>query len=138
MIELYQRFGDVLYFEIISELLERNRRAIASIIQGMPEEPAYFEDWIDDDGQGVGPWKIACTMTKKGKKLDFDFSGTDPQAPSSINFYLSIAMFVAPCISICRLYANQMSSMTGSRCLLASICLSCSKHRSLLRFNFVP
>ncbi|KAL8711414.1 MAG: hypothetical protein Q9225_007115 [Loekoesia sp. 1 TL-2023] len=87
------RFGDVLYFDIIGELLERNRRAVASIIQNMPEEPAYFEDWIDDDGQGVGPWKIACTMTKKGEELDFDFSGTDPQAPSSINFYLSIAMF---------------------------------------------
>ncbi|KAL8950591.1 MAG: hypothetical protein Q9222_003371 [Ikaeria aurantiellina] len=59
----------------------------------MPEEPAYFEDWIDDDGQGVGPWKIACTMTRAGEKLKFDFSGTDPQSPSSVNFYLSTAMF---------------------------------------------
>ncbi|KAL8940203.1 MAG: hypothetical protein Q9211_002390 [Gyalolechia sp. 1 TL-2023] len=87
------RFGDPLYFAAIDELLERNRKAVASIIRQMPEEPAYFEDWIDDDGQGVGPWKIACTMTKKGETLDFDFSGTDPQSPSSINFYLSIAMF---------------------------------------------
>ncbi|KAI4175661.1 MAG: hypothetical protein LQ343_001532 [Gyalolechia ehrenbergii] len=93
MIELYQRFGDSLYFAAIDELLERNRKAVASIIKQMPEEPASFEDWIDDDGEGVGPWKIACTMTKKGEKLNFDFSGTDPQSPSSINFYLSITMF---------------------------------------------
>ena len=92
MIELYQRFGDTLYFSAIDELLVRNRKAVGAIISKMPEEPAYFEDWIDDDGQGVGPWKVACTMTRKGERLHFDFSGTDPQSPSSINFYLSIAM----------------------------------------------
>lgn len=93
MIELYQRFGDSLYFAAIDELLDRNRKAVASLIKQMPDKPSYFEDWIDDDGQGVGPWKIACTMKKKGEGLDFDFSGTDPQSPSSINFYLSINMF---------------------------------------------
>ena len=81
-----------MYFAAIQELLDRNRKAVASIINTMPDDPAYFEDWIDDDGQGVGPWKIACTMTKKAGQLHFDFSGTDPQSPSSINFYLSTAM----------------------------------------------
>ncbi|KAL8791602.1 MAG: hypothetical protein Q9195_005807 [Heterodermia aff. obscurata] len=93
MTELYQRFGGALYFAAIDELLNRNRKAVGSIISKMPEDPAYFEDWIDDDGQGIGPWKIACTMTRKGERLEFDFPGTDPQSPSSINFYLSIAMF---------------------------------------------
>lgn len=92
MIGLYQRVGDALYFASINELLVRSRKAVASIISKMPEEPAYFEDWIDDDGQGVGPWKIACTMTKRGEKLSSDLSETDPQSPSSINFYLSVAM----------------------------------------------
>ena len=93
MIELYTRFGDYVYFAAIDELLDRNRKAISSIFKtAIPEEPAYFEDWIDDDGQGVGPWKIACTMTKTEGRLKFDFSGTDPQSPSSINFYLSINM----------------------------------------------
>ena len=92
MIGLYQRFGDKTYFAAIDELLARNRKAVGSIIKKMPEEPSYFEDWIDDDGQGTGPWKIACTMTRNGEGLHFDFSETDPQSPSSINFYLSIAM----------------------------------------------
>jgi len=93
MLELHARFGDIVYFAAIDELLERNRKAVLAIIKGMPEEPAYFEDWIDDDGQGVGPWKVACTMTKKNGRLEFDFTGTDSQSPFSINFYLSIAMF---------------------------------------------
>lgn len=93
MIELYSRFGDRLYFQAIEELLNRNRKAVSSIIKSIPEEPTYFEDWIDDDGQGVGPWKVACTMTKIDGRLKFDFTGTDPQSPSSINFYLNINMF---------------------------------------------
>ena len=93
MKELYTRFGDQVYFRIIEVLLDRNRKAVASIMQtAIPDQPAYFEDWIDDDGQGNGPWKIACTMQKRDGKLSFDFSDTDPQSPSSINFYLSTAM----------------------------------------------
>ena len=93
MIELYSRFGEVVYFAAIDRLLKRNRTAVSSIISSaIPEESVYFEDWIDDDGQGVGPWKIACTMSKDEGRLKFDFSETDPQSPSSINFYLSINM----------------------------------------------
>ena len=65
MLELYQRFGDDVYFAAIEELLSRNRKAIAFIIDSaIPDKPVSFEDYIDDDGQGVGPWKISCTMTK--------------------------------------------------------------------------
>ena len=93
MQELYTRFGDTIYFAAIDELLSRNRKAVSSIISKISQEPTYFEDWIDDDGQGVGPWKVACTMTRVDGRLKFDFTGTDPQSPSSINFYLNINMF---------------------------------------------
>lgn len=90
MIELHTRFGDQLYFEAIQELLERNRRTISSLFESaIPESPVSFEDWIDDDGRGKGPWKIACTMSKRAGRVTFDFTGTDAQSPSSINFLLS-------------------------------------------------
>ena len=93
MKELYTRFGDHSYFAAIDELLERNRRAISSIFKSaIPEKRTYFEEWLDDDGHGVGPWKIACTMSKEEGRLKFDFSETDPQSASSINFYLSVTM----------------------------------------------
>lgn len=91
MKELYARFRHKTYFATIDELLDRNRKAVSAIIaKAIPEKPTYFEDWIDDDGQGAGPWKIACTMSKDNGKACFDFAGTDPQSPSSSNFYLSI------------------------------------------------
>ena len=93
MKELYVRFGDKVYFATIEELLDRNRKAVSAIMERtISEKPTYFEDWIDDDGRGTGPWKLACLMSKGNGKLTFDFSGTDPQSPSSINFLLSINM----------------------------------------------
>ena len=52
-----------------------------------------FEDWIDDDGLGNGPYKMKLTIWREGDHAWFDWSGTDPQALGPINFYLSEGMF---------------------------------------------
>ena len=54
---------------------------------------AHFEDWIDDDGMGNGPFRIACTLWREGDKAIFDFDGCDPQSDSLINFLLNEEMF---------------------------------------------
>ena len=59
----------------------------------IPEEPQTFEDWIDDDGLGNGPYKMKLTIWREGEHAWFDWSGTDPQALGPINFYLSEGMF---------------------------------------------
>lgn len=72
------------------ELFVRNRTGIAKLIDTeLGTEPSVFTDFVDDDGHGVGPYAITCTMVKKDDKLVFDFSGTSPQAETSINYYLS-------------------------------------------------
>jgi N-methylhydantoinase B len=75
-------------------MLQRNYDAMKHII-GMfiPEEPREFEDYICDDGMGMGPYKIKCTLWREGDKAIFDFAGTDPQAQSSVNFFLNEDMF---------------------------------------------
>jgi N-methylhydantoinase B len=57
----------------------------------------YFEDYICDDGMGMGPYKIACAMWREGNKVIFDFEGTDPQSIGSINFLLNEEMFKMFC-----------------------------------------
>jgi N-methylhydantoinase B len=42
---------------------------------------------------GMGPYKIKCKMWREGDIAHFDFDGTDPQAQSSVNFYLNEDMF---------------------------------------------
>lgn len=93
-IELANRFGDDVFYSAMDELLARNRRAMAQLIRNnIPEGRQYFEDYVCDDGMGMGPYKLACTMWRDGDRVIFDFAGTDPQSEGSINFYLNEEMF---------------------------------------------
>jgi N-methylhydantoinase B len=90
------RFGADTYVSAMRDMLERNRAAMGAIIRMIvPEggQKASFEDWIDDDGMGNGPYRIACTLHREGDVAHFDFSGSDPQSLSSINFLLNEEMF---------------------------------------------
>ncbi|KAH6639235.1 Hydantoinase/oxoprolinase-domain-containing protein [Boeremia exigua] len=92
--ELCERYGVELYEAATDHLLEQNKTAIKTIIDSkIGPEKSSFTDFIDDDGQGVGPYAISCSMQKEGSKLVFDWDGTSPQSNTSMNFYLSKTMF---------------------------------------------
>jgi len=92
--EMAERFGDDTFYSTMEIMLERNHMAMEAIIKMLvPEEPRTFEDYVCDDGVGMGPYKIKCKLWREGSKAIFDFEGTDPQAQSSINFYLNEDMF---------------------------------------------
>ena len=82
--EIVARFGVDNYIAAMYEMLDRNKRAMSAIIKMVvPEKKQYFEDYIDDDGLGMGPYKIACSLWRVGDVAHFDFEGTDPQSISS-------------------------------------------------------
>jgi len=92
--EMCARFGEDVIASATDMLLARNHRAMKQLIEtSIGIEPVGFTDYICDDGVGFGPYKINCTMWREGEKVILDFDGTDPQAPSSINFYLNENMF---------------------------------------------
>lgn len=93
-VEMANRFGDDTFYSTMEIMLERNHLAMKAIIEMIvPEEPRVFEDYVCDDGVGMGPYKIRCKLWREGSTAIFDFEGTDPQAESSINFYLNEDMF---------------------------------------------
>lgn len=93
-VEIAERFGDDVFYSTMETMLDRNKIAMTAIINMLvPEEPRTFEDYVCDDGVGMGPYKIRCKLWREGDKAIFDFAGTDPQAQSSINFYLNEDMF---------------------------------------------
>ena len=92
--EICDRFGVDTYMVALQGMLRRCRRAMKQLIDTqISDQKLYFEDYVDDDGRGRGPYKLCCTMEKRDGKLLFDFTGTDPQSDSSINFLSSEAMF---------------------------------------------
>ncbi|MDE0762883.1 MAG: hydantoinase B/oxoprolinase family protein [Cellvibrionales bacterium] len=97
-IEMAERFGDDEFYSALDALLERNCRAMRQLIMDtIPEEKQSFEDYICDDALGSGPYKIKCSMWREGEVVIFDFDGTDPQSPGSINFLLNEEMFKMFC-----------------------------------------
>ncbi|KAJ7716733.1 hypothetical protein DFH07DRAFT_785330 [Mycena maculata] len=72
--ELYTRFGDKPYFAAINELLDRNRKAIA-IINVIPDEPVYFEDWIDMT-IGAVEGRMHCVEERWGSANGFHWNGS--------------------------------------------------------------
>lgn len=98
VIEMANRFGDDVYFSALEELLDRNKRAMAHLIKNsVPTKKQYFEDYLCDDGMGMGPYKIRCAMWREGERVIFDFDGTDPQSIGSVNFLLNEEMFKMFC-----------------------------------------
>ena len=98
VIEMADRFGDDIFYSALEDLLDRNKKAMATLIKNtVPTEKQYFEDYICDDGLGMGPYKIKCAMWREGKKVIFAFEGTDPQSISSVNFFLNEEMFKMFC-----------------------------------------
>ena len=94
VIEICERFGTGTYRRACEALLDRTHRAMRTlIVKNLPTEPQSFEDYIDDDGVGNGPFRMKLTVWREGEHAYFDWTGTDPQAPGPINFYLHEGMF---------------------------------------------
>ena len=94
VVEMCDRFGKDVLLDAYDVLLDRTHKAMSQLIQMiLPEKPASFEDFIDDDGRGNGPYKMKLTMWREGDHAYFDWTGTDPQAPGPINFFLNEEMF---------------------------------------------
>ena len=92
--ELCDRFSKETVLEAFEALLDRTYQAMSAlIVKNLPEKPVAFEDYVDDDGRGNGPYKMKLTIWREGNHGHFDWTGTDPQAPGPINFYLSEEMF---------------------------------------------
>jgi len=98
VIELANRFGDDILYSALEDLLDRNKRAMGRLIKDtVPTKKQVFEDYLCDDGLGMGPYKIRCAMWREGNKVIFDFEGTDPQSIGSVNFLLNEEMFKMFC-----------------------------------------
>lgn len=92
--EVCDRFGVDVYLGSLDHLLERTKIMMQQLITNfLPEKKVSFEDYIDNDGLGNGPYKMKLTIWREGDQAYFDWTGTDPQAPGPINYYLSENMF---------------------------------------------
>ncbi|QDO88322.1 hydantoinase B/oxoprolinase family protein [Ornithinimicrobium ciconiae] len=89
--EMCTRFGADTYTSALDALLDRNYRAMKTLLALVFEEgkPLSFTDYIDDDGRGNGPFELVMTITRTGDKVLIDLDGSSPQAEGPINYYIN-------------------------------------------------
>lgn len=92
--DLCVRFGTESYRQACTAAQERTTRALQKIIaEHLPEEPKSFEDRIDSDGCGNGPFTLKLAVWREGGQAFFDWTGTAPQAEGPINLLLDDTVF---------------------------------------------
>ncbi|XAS75644.1 hydantoinase B/oxoprolinase family protein [Dermatophilaceae bacterium Sec6.4] len=89
--EMCARFGAETYASALDALLDRNYRAMKSLLRMVFKEgeTLSFTDYICDDGVGYGPYKLCMSLTRTGDKVLLDLTGSSPQAAGPINYYIN-------------------------------------------------
>ena len=89
--EICDRFGDDLYVSACTALLDRNHRAMAQLISTSisTEKICLSRTTSATTAAASAPTRSRRTMWREGEKVILDWTGTDPQSDSSINFYLN-------------------------------------------------
>ena len=89
--EMCARFGVATYLAALDALLDRNYRAMKTLLQVVFAEgrTLSFTDYICDDGVGYGPYELKLSLTRTGDKVHLDFTGSSPQAVGPVNYYLN-------------------------------------------------
>ena len=85
LIQLAERHGKETLAVIMERLLAYSEQRLRSELSAMPDGDYSFEDFIDDDGFGSGPIRIAVKLTIAGDRMVADFAGTSGQVRSALN-----------------------------------------------------
>ena len=94
VIEICDRFGRETYRQALRGFARADQPRDAQIDRAeLAGGTEVVRGLVDDDGRGNGPFKMKLTVWREGDNAYFDWTGTSPQAPGPINFYLHEGMF---------------------------------------------
>jgi N-methylhydantoinase B len=90
LLEIVERYGLARVQRVLMELQEYAEKLMRAFLSRVPHGRYEAEDFLDDDGAGSGPVRIAVALTfhraGAGKPVvTVDFTGSSPQVAGSIN-----------------------------------------------------
>jgi N-methylhydantoinase B len=96
LLEIAERYGMSRVRQVMDELQDYSEKLMRTFLGHVPHGRYEAEDFLDDDGAGSGPVRIAVAVTfaqaGKGKPIvTVDFTGSAPQVAGSINAVDAIA-----------------------------------------------
>ncbi len=90
--ELVDRFGHAHTLRGIEAMITGSEGLMKSVLAELPNGEWCAEDFLDDDGVRPGPVAIRVTVHNDParRRAVVDFTGTDPQVPSSLNAVFAV------------------------------------------------
>ncbi len=98
--ELIDRYGWDTLSAAIETLLDYTERRAREQVRRIPDGVYAAEGFMDDDGVGDEPVRIAVAITVDGDRIAFDLAGSAPQRPCAIN--ATYAMSLSSCAYVTR------------------------------------
>ncbi len=110
--DIIERYGAAYLEDVYAAILTRSRMRMEAAIEALPDGEYHFQDMMDDDGIDTKDILIAVDITKKGKNILFDFSGSAAQVPGNFNLTFN-ATQSAVCYSLKALLDPEMPNNSG-------------------------
>jgi N-methylhydantoinase B len=85
MNELIERYGVDTVVAAMKTSLDQSEARIRAAISEREDGKASAEGWLDDDGLGSDPVKIAVSVEVAGDTVKVDLTGSDPQMAGGMN-----------------------------------------------------
>lgn len=83
--DVIRQYGRDTFVAVQRQILDYVTATVRQRISGLPDGIFHAQTFIDHDGTNDRTYRLRLTLTKRGERLEFDFTGTDPQAPGPIN-----------------------------------------------------
>jgi N-methylhydantoinase B len=90
--EVVERHGFETADSYADALIEYTARRMRACLSAIPDGVFRGEDWLDDDGAGGGPVRIAVEIAVEGERARVDFAGSSPQRGGPVNAVASITL----------------------------------------------
>lgn len=101
--EMAERRGPGELLAAFAALTSYADRLLRAVIGRIPDGEYHGDDWMDDDGCGGGPFRIAATVVVQGDSLRIDLTDAAPQSSGNINAVRAITesavRYVLRCIA---------------------------------------
>lgn len=113
MLELAAKYGKAQLQALIAELLDYSERLVRAELRKMPAGEFAAEDFLDDDGAGSGPIRIALRLSVNpgAGAMRADFSESAEQVTGSVNAVRAITL--SACFYVLRCLLGQDAPATA-------------------------
>jgi len=83
--ELIERYGPDTLGAAMASVLDASERGIRAAVSERPDGTGHAEGWLDDDGLGGEPVRIAASVSVTGDRVGVDLTGTSGQLAGGMN-----------------------------------------------------